>query len=190
MGVNFAPRAAASDRMPTRTRRIVETARAAYISFRTRIGSPFAPWDMRRMRTAYEAAYPVKVRIPDKKKKHWSTCPNSLAVSGRAGRKTRTLLQLYEAWEPTHRAGESTMDCYRAAIKYFKALWHEKLSDITVDDLQECMDDCPRGKRTRENMKALIGLLYKYDPTQSRITEPWYIPYRRGRRKRKQDGSS
>lgn len=76
--------------------------------------------------------------------------------------KNTALLQLYEAWEPTHRAGESTMDCYRAAIKYFKALWHEKLSDITVDDLQECMDDCPRGKRTRENMKALIGLLYKY----------------------------
>ena len=31
-----------------------------------------------------------------------------------------------------------------------------------MDDLQDCMDDCPKGKRTRENMKALAGLLYKY----------------------------
>lgn len=35
------------------------------------------------------------------------------------------------------------------------------MSEITVDDLQECMDDVP-GKRTQENMKALCGLLYKY----------------------------
>ncbi len=73
-----------------------------------------------------------------------------------------TFLQLYEAWEPTHRAGKSTMDCYRAANKYFKPIWHQRLSDITVDDLQECLDSCGKGKRTQENMKALAGLVYKY----------------------------
>lgn len=31
-----------------------------------------------------------------------------------------------------------------------------------MDNLQECIDDCPKGKRTKENMKALCGLLYKY----------------------------
>lgn len=36
------------------------------------------------------------------------------------------------------------------------------MRDITVDDLQECMDDCGAGKRTLENMKAVCGLLYKY----------------------------
>ena len=73
-----------------------------------------------------------------------------------------TFRQVYDAWEPTHRAGKSTMDCYRAAMKYSAPVWYAKLPDITIDDLQECVDDCQKGKRTRENMKALCGLLYKY----------------------------
>lgn len=77
-------------------------------------------------------------------------------------RVTMTFQALYEKWEPTHRAGKSTMDCYRAAYKYFRPVWLYKISDIDIDDLQACMDDCPKGKRTRENMKALCGLLYKY----------------------------
>lgn len=74
----------------------------------------------------------------------------------------KTFLQIYEAWEPTHRAGKSTMNCYKAAKKYFEPVWNQEFPEITVDDLQECIDDCPKGKRTRENMKALAGLLYKY----------------------------
>ena len=54
------------------------------------------------------------------------------------------------------------MDCYSAAEKYFSSVHTMKLAEITVDDLQDCMDDCPKGKRTRENMKALAGLIYKY----------------------------
>lgn len=76
--------------------------------------------------------------------------------------KSVTFLQAYQAWEPTHTAGESTMGCYRAANRYFSPVWHMKFEDITVDDLQDCIDDCPRGRRTRENMKALCGLVYKY----------------------------
>ena len=76
--------------------------------------------------------------------------------------KVLTWQQMYDAWEPTHRAGKSTMDCYSAAEKYFKPVWHLAFDRINVDDLQECLDDCPKGKRTRENMKALAGLLYKY----------------------------
>ena len=77
-------------------------------------------------------------------------------------RASMTFQTLYEKWAPTHRAGKSTMDCYRAAYKYFRPVWLYKISDIDIDDLQACMDDCPKGKRTRENMKALCGLLYKY----------------------------
>ena len=79
-----------------------------------------------------------------------------------AGKKTLTWAQLYAAWKPTHRAGKSTMDCYSAAEKHFKPVWHLPFDRVDVDDLQECLDDCPKGKRTRENMKALAGLLYKY----------------------------
>lgn len=73
-----------------------------------------------------------------------------------------TFQALYNAWEPTHRAGKSTMDCYKSAYKWFKPVWLMKISLITIDDLQECLDDCPKGRRTKENMKALCGLLYKY----------------------------
>jgi integrase len=35
-------------------------------------------------------------------------------------------------------------------------------ASIGLDDLQECMDNCAKGKRTHENMKTLGTLLYKY----------------------------
>ena len=73
-----------------------------------------------------------------------------------------TLDELHRRWEPTHRAGESTMGCYRAAWKYLDDLRFMSIREITVDDLQECLDDCPKGKRTKENMRALLGLMYKY----------------------------
>lgn len=81
-----------------------------------------------------------------------------------------TFRQVYEAWEPTHRASKSTMDCYRAAVRYFKPVYHINMADITIDDLQECIDDCQKGKRTRENMKTLCGLLYKYAIPRNLVT--------------------
>lgn len=73
-----------------------------------------------------------------------------------------TFKELYDLWLPTHKAGKSTLDCYKAAIKHFSDVFTLKVSDIDVDDLQECMDNCPAGKRTRENMRAVVGLMYKY----------------------------
>jgi len=75
-----------------------------------------------------------------------------------------SMQEIYDAWLPTHegRVGRSTMDCYKAAWKYFQPIHHMPFADIDLDDLQECVDDCPKGKRTKENMKALAGLLYKY----------------------------
>lgn len=86
----------------------------------------------------------------------------TLALTPAQQRKALTLRELYDRWEPTHKAGGSTINCYRAAIKHFRPLWAARMEDIDIDDLQECMDECPAGKRTRENMKALCGLLYKY----------------------------
>ena len=73
-----------------------------------------------------------------------------------------TMAEVYAKWLPTHKAGKSTLGCYSAASKYFAPLWDTNIRDITVDDLQECLDDCPKGKRTKENMRALCGLIYKY----------------------------
>lgn len=77
-------------------------------------------------------------------------------------KKEITFLELYNKWKPTHSAGKSTMGNYNAAMNYFAPVHNMKFADIDIDDLQDCMDDCSKGKRTKENMKALCGLLYKY----------------------------
>lgn len=75
-----------------------------------------------------------------------------------------TLQQVYDAWLPTHeaRVSHSTINCYKAAWRHFSALYHYPMQDIDVDMWQECLDTCSCARRTRENMKALCGLLYKY----------------------------
>lgn len=73
-----------------------------------------------------------------------------------------TLQQLFDRWLPTHKAGKSTLDCYKAAIRHFSPLRFTKLDAITIDDLQDCIDECGHGRRTRENMRAALGLAYKY----------------------------
>lgn len=57
---------------------------------------------------------------------------------------------------------KQTVACYRAAMNYFAPLHHIDIRIIGVDDLQDCMDDCPKGKRTKENMKTIAGLICKY----------------------------
>lgn len=75
-----------------------------------------------------------------------------------------TFEQVYEAWEAAYEKniGKSTLNCYRAAKKYFADISYMRFENIGLDDLQDCIDSCPRGKRTKENMKALGTLLYKY----------------------------
>lgn len=84
--------------------------------------------------------------------------------SHREEKQKLTMRQIYDAWLPAHetKVGRSTMDCYKAAWKYFSPLHEVAFSEIDLDDLQECVDDCPHGRRTKENMKALAGLLMKY----------------------------
>ena len=73
-----------------------------------------------------------------------------------------TFKQLYDKWLPTHRAGRDTINCYKAAARFFGPVYDLLMQDIDIDDLQECVDECPRGKRTRENMRAVVSLMYKY----------------------------
>ena len=73
-----------------------------------------------------------------------------------------TFKELYDKWLPTHTASLQTMGCYTAAIKHFSDIYTMKISDVDIDDLQECIDNCPAGKRTRENMRAVVSLMYKY----------------------------
>ena len=75
-----------------------------------------------------------------------------------------TLQQVYDAWAPWYapRVDKDTFGCYRAAYAYFNKLAETKIRDISAGDLQQCMDDCPRGHRTHQNMKVTAGLLWAY----------------------------
>lgn len=77
-------------------------------------------------------------------------------------KKSVTFDELFEKWLPTHKATKSTINCYKAAYRWFEPVQNMAMDDIDIDDLQDCIDDCPKGKRTKENMRALVGLLYKY----------------------------
>ena len=73
-----------------------------------------------------------------------------------------TLGELLDKWLPTHEAGKSTLDGYKAAVKHFETIRWTKLDVLTIDDLQDCIDECGHGRRTKENMRTALGLAYKY----------------------------
>lgn len=104
----------------------------------------------------------TRSKVFEKKKDAIAALPELVRAGGKKRQDNPTLKALYDAWLPQHRAGKSTLDCYKSAAKYYKPLYGIKLSDIDIDDLQECIDDCDKGKRTKQNMKVLAGLLYKY----------------------------
>ena len=54
------------------------------------------------------------------------------------------------------------MNGYRSAFSYYGSLYNHRIVTITAADLQKCMDDCPRGKRTHQNMKVVAGLIWKF----------------------------
>lgn len=71
---------------------------------------------------------------------------------------------LYQKWMDRHeeKVTQSTINCYRSAYKYFSPLYYSPFAKIRTDHLQQCIDKCPHGKRTKENMKALGTSLWRY----------------------------
>lgn len=92
-----------------------------------------------------------------------------------------TLKEVYDAWDPWYspRVDPDTFGCYRAAFAHFKSLHDVNIRNISAGDLQKCMDDCPRGHRTHQNMKCTAGLLWAYavdhNLADKDITENLYI---------------
>lgn len=75
-----------------------------------------------------------------------------------------TLIALYEKWLPTYegRIKDKTLACYKCAFKHYKDLHFVRFADIKTADWQQCIDDCARGKSTKEDMRTVAGLLSKY----------------------------
>ena len=71
---------------------------------------------------------------------------------------------LYKKWLDGHteKVTQSTINCYKSAYKYFSTLYYVEVAKIRTEHMQKCIDECPHGKRTKENMKALGTSLWRY----------------------------
>lgn len=74
-----------------------------------------------------------------------------------------TFKELYQKWIDGHSAkvGKSTIDGYKSAWQYFKPIYYVEVAKIKTDHLQKCIDDCPHGRRTKENMKAVGTCVFR-----------------------------
>lgn len=82
----------------------------------------------------------------------------------RAKTKPVSFKQLYDDFIPyyTPRIGATTLKTLKSAANWFSDIYSVLITELTIDDLQDCLDSCPRGKSTRENMKYLATQMYKY----------------------------
>ena len=71
---------------------------------------------------------------------------------------------LYKKWLDGHteKVTQATINCYKSAYKYFSTLYYVEVAQIRTEHMQKCIDECPHGKRTKENMKALGTSLWRY----------------------------
>lgn len=71
---------------------------------------------------------------------------------------------LYKKWLDGHteKVTQSTINCYKSAYKYFAPLYYVEVAKIRTEHMQKCIEECPHGKRTKENMKALGTSLWRY----------------------------
>ena len=108
-------------------------------------------------------------------------CAKMKAEKDNTVEQNMTLKELYDAWGPWYapRVDKDTFGCYRAAFAYFSALHGRTVRTITAGELQDCLDQCPRGHRTHQNMKCTAGLLWAYaidhNLADRDVTENLYI---------------
>ncbi len=89
-----------------------------------------------------------------------------------------SFVDLYAKFIELHarRVSKSTLDCYKAAYKYYDKVYYLPFAQLTTEQFQACIDSCPHGRRTKENMKALGTLLSAY-AMQLGITDKDYAQF-------------
>ena len=75
-----------------------------------------------------------------------------------------TLRQLYDEWFAAYqtKVSKSTINCYKSGFKIFTAVADLPMRDQNIDDLQDCIDSSGKGRRTQENARTALGLVYKH----------------------------
>lgn len=96
---------------------------------------------------------------------------------------------LYKKWMDRHeeKVTKSTINCYKSAYKYFSSLYYAEIAKIRTEHMQKCIDECPHGTRTRENMKALGTSLFRYAMELDIVGRNYaeYLYIKKGERKEK-----
>lgn len=89
---------------------------------------------------------------------------------------------LYKKWIDGHTAKvtKATIDNYKSAYKYYQPIYYVEVSKLKTEHIQKCIDDCPHGRRTKENMKAVgtcvFRLAMQLDIVDRNYAEYVYIP--------------
>lgn len=71
---------------------------------------------------------------------------------------------LYELWSVPHykKIGKDTENGYRAAYRHCEPIYYKTFVDLKTQDLQAVVDACALSRRTKADIKSLLGNLYKY----------------------------
>ena len=100
-----------------------------------------------------------------------------------------TLSEIYEEWITTPaftQLSKQTQDNYRAAYAHLKPIHAKKFTDIRVVHMQVIIDALDRSKSTKQKIKLLLGLLYKY-AMQNDICNKNYAEFIRLEREEKKE---
>ena len=77
-----------------------------------------------------------------------------------------TLNSVYERWLKSYieigRCGPDTIACYKSAFNHFEKLKPLLINEITTNHLQQCINDTQTKSRTKQNMRTVIGLVFKF----------------------------
>ncbi len=88
---------------------------------------------------------------------------------------------VFKAWKEFYksRVTPKTLEGYELAYNHFSDLRYRRIASISAADLQKCMDDCEKGKRTHQLMKVTARLIWAYaldnNIVQKDVTANLYI---------------
>lgn len=96
-----------------------------------------------------------------------------LKVDDSVPRITDTFQQVYERWkdEYENRIAPVTMSTYKSAWKYYSPVYYRPIVDLTVAELQKCINECDKGRSTLNDMKTVCSLVYRFAIVNRLVSE-------------------
>ena len=79
-------------------------------------------------------------------------------------RQNVTFKEMYDKWSASHfdKIAQDTVNGYKVAFKRCETLWYRQFDRLKTENLQKVVDDCQMSRRTKEDIKILLVLMYKY----------------------------